>query len=138
MSIAIDAPVDRVWAIVSDPTRTPEWSPVCYRCEWIEEGKRFRGFNRLNGARWSRECVVTAWEPPHVFGFSTLFKDRESTRWRYTVEDGRLTEAYQVVLVPRWVRALRRLPGAMAKTERDMRRNIDASLGRIKALAEAG
>jgi hypothetical protein len=145
-SIEVDAPPAVVWAVVSDITRTPEWSPVCHRCEWVDgfdgpvEGARFRGHNRLNGARWSRDCVVTAADPGRVFAFSTEFKGAESTRWRYDVESSgsgtHLTESYEVVAYPRWVRVFRSLPGAAAKSERDTRLNIDTSLGRIKALAE--
>lgn len=145
-SIVIDAAPELVWALVSDVTRTPEWSPVCRRCEWLDGheqpavGARFRGQNRLNGARWSRECVVTECEPGRVFGFSTLFKGQESTRWRYGVEplDGRtkLTQSYQVVLVPPWLRVLRRLPGVVAKSDRDTAWNVSTSLERIKAISE--
>lgn len=141
VSADIDASADTVWVIVSDVVRTPEWSPACHRIEWLEEGKRFRGYNKLNGARWSRECVITQTEPPKVFAFSTLFKGRESTRWRYTIDPrgdrARLTEAYEIVSMPFWVRALRRLPGALTKTTRDTQKNLEQSVDRIKALAES-
>jgi len=145
-SIDVDASPDAVWATVADVTRTPEWSPVCHRCEWIDGdhepvvGARFRGHNRLNGARWSRDCVVTAAEPGRVFGFSSLFKGQESTRWQYRLEPAgsgtRLSEAYEIVLIPPWLRVLRRLPGVVAKSERDTRSNISTSLERLKAIAE--
>ena len=146
LATEIEAPAADVWRIVTDVTRMPEWSPVCHRCEWLDGaheatvGARFRGHNRLNGARWSRACEVTAVEPGVVFAFSTSFKGQESTRWRYRFEPTgsgtRVSEAYQVVMVPRWVRAMRRLPGAMAKTERDTQQNIETSLDRLKAIAE--
>ena len=140
-SVDIAASADAVWRVISDVTRTPEWSPACYRVEWLEEGRRFRGYNKLNGARWSRECVVTESEPGKVFAFSTLFKGEESTRWRYTLaangDRTRLTEAYEIVAMPFWVRALRRLPGALTKTTNDTQRNLEQSVARIKALAEA-
>lgn len=144
-SIEVAAPPETVWAIVADVTRTPEWSPVCHSCEWLDgggpaPGARFVGRNKLNGARWSRECVVTAAEPGEVFAFSTQFRGNESTRWRYTLEPTasgtRLTEAYQIVSVPPWIRVLRKLPGVVAKSERDTRSNLQTSLERIKALAE--
>ena len=139
-SIDIEAPPEAVWQVISDVSRTPEWSPACYRVEWIDEGKRFRGYNKLNGARWSRECMVTASEPSKLFAFSTRFKGRESTRWRYTLEPSgsktKLTEAYEIVSMPLWVRTLRRLPGALAKTRRDTQQNLEQSLERIKQLAE--
>lgn len=147
-SIEVAAPPERLWAMVSDVTRMGTWSPVCHTCEWIGEpaapevGARFRGDNRLNGFRWSRECEITESEPGRSFGFSTRFKGEESTRWRYRFEphgaSTRVTESYEVVMVPRWVRLLRRLPGAAAKSDRDMRRNLSQTLERLKEAAEAG
>lgn len=146
-SIVIDAPAAELWATVADVTRIPEWSPVCHRVEWIDGaseavvGARFRGHNRLNGARWARDCVITEAEPGQVLAFSTLFKGQESTRWRYRFDpDGSSTtvrEAYQVVLIPPWLRVLRRLPGVVAKSERDTAWNVTTSLERLKAIAEA-
>ncbi len=146
-SIVIDAPAAELWAMVADVTRIPEWSPVCHRVEWIDGphetsvGARFRGHNRLNGARWSRDCVITEAQPGSVLAFSTLFKGQESTRWRYTFESAgastTVTEAYEVVLVPPWLRLLRRLPGVVAKSERDTAWNVSTSLERLKAIAEA-
>lgn len=145
-SIVIDAPAVALWEIVVDVTRIPEWSPVCRTVEWLDGsttavvGARFRGRNRLNGARWSRDCEITEAVPGSVLAFSTFFKGEESTRWRYRFDEAglatRVTEAYQVVMVPRWVRAMRRLPGAAAKSERDTGWNIVTSLERLKAIAE--
>lgn len=147
-SITVEAPAERLWEIVADVTRIPEWSPVCHAVEWLDGsttaviGARFRGHNRLNGARWSRDCVITEAAPGAVLAFSTEFKGQESTRWRYRFEPDGITttvrEAYEVVVVPRWVGLLRRVPGAMAKTERDTASNIATSLERLKAIAEAG
>ncbi len=146
-SIVIDAPVARVWDMVADVTRIPEWSPVCHKVEWIDGSSaavvdaRFRGHNRLNGARWSRDCVITVAAPGEELAFHTLVKGEESTRWRYRFEpDGATTtvrEAYQVVMMPLWVRLFRRLPGAAAKSDRDTAWNISTSLERLKAIAEA-
>ncbi|MEO7429421.1 MAG: SRPBCC family protein [Acidimicrobiales bacterium] len=146
-SIVIGAPPSALWTMVADVTRIPQWSPVCHQVEWIDGsheavvGARFRGHNRLNGARWARECVITEADAGEVLAFSALFKGEESTRWRYRFEpegEGtRVTEAYQVVLIPPWLRLLRRLPGMVAKSERDTRWNVATSLERLKALAEA-
>ncbi len=146
-SIVIDAPPGRLWDVVAEVTRIPEWSPVCHQVEWMDAstaavvGARFRGHNRLNGARWTRDCVITEAVPGSVLAFSTLFKGEESTRWRYRLEaqgsSTRVSEAYQVVMVPRWVRVMRRLPGAAAKSERDTASNISTSLERLKAITES-
>ena len=146
-SVEIAAPSETVWRMVADVTRMGDWSPVCHTVEWIGEpgapvvGARFRGHNRLNGIRWSRECVVTEAEPGRVFAFSTEFKGQESTRWRYRLEPAasgtRVTEAYEVVSIPAWLQALRLVPGVKAKSERDTRWNIDQTLSRLKTAAEA-
>jgi uncharacterized protein YndB with AHSA1/START domain len=148
-SVDIDATPERVWSVVSDPTRTPEWSPVCHTVDWIGElhapevGAKFRGQNKLNGARWSRECRVTALDSNRSFAWSTYVKGNESTRWRYDLEpmganNTRLTESYEIVSAPRWVRAMWLIPGGRAKSQRDTERNVGTSLQRIKEIAEDG
>ena len=146
VNVVIKASPDKVWALIADVTRMGEWSPVCRRCEWLgssegpEVGARFVGHNRLAGARWSRECAITVAEPGREFGFSTLFRGEESTRWLYRLEhEGaatRVSEAYQSVSAPRWVRLFRRIPGAEAKSGRDAHRGMELTLARIKAAAE--
>src|SRR5690242_21846702 len=77
-STRIAAPPERVWELVADVTRMGEWSPECYRCEWLSVqpgprvGAHFRGHNRQGPFRWSLECVVTACTPGQDFAFSTL------------------------------------------------------------------
>jgi uncharacterized protein YndB with AHSA1/START domain len=148
-SVEVDAPRDAVWALVSDPIRTPEWSPVCHTVEWtdgasgVEVGATFRGHNRLNGARWSRDCRITLVDPGRSFAWSTYFRGDESTRWRYDLEpldsgSTRLTETYEVVRVPRWIRTLWLLPPLREKSRRDTEQNLATSLARIRAIAEAG
>lgn len=146
-TVEVAAPIEAVWAMVSDITRTPEWSPVVQRSEWIGEpaapavDARFRGHNRFNGFRWSRECVVSQAVAPEVFAFSTFGADgREQTRWRYTLEPSgekatRLTLAYQVVTLPRWVAVLRRVPGAARTSAKQATQNMTTSLDAIRRLA---
>ena len=137
-----------MWDLISDPTRTPEWSPVCHSVEWVGDvrgpnvGARFRGRNKLNGFKWARECRVTEAEPLRTFAWSTFVDGRESTLWRYEIApsaDGnsRLTERYEVRYVPRWIRLLWLLPGALAKSDRDRDWNVRTSLDRLKAIAES-
>jgi hypothetical protein len=146
-SVDVAASPDAVWAIVSDPARTPEWSPVCRRVEWVPPargpaaGARFRGHNQLRLFRWTRECEITEWEPTTTIAFHTLLGNRVSTRWRYRVEPvtggTRLTETYRAAFLPVWVWLLRKLPRAAATSDRDTRRNLSTSLANIKRLAEA-
>lgn len=146
-SIEIAAPPETVWSLVSDIARMGEWSPICHRCEWLgdadhaEVGARFVGHNKANGARWSRECTITAAEPGRELAFSTYFRGAESTRWRYTFEatptGTRVVEAYDVISVPRWVKAVRMLPGMPHKSLRDGQEGMRVTLERLKAAAEA-
>ena len=51
-TIEIDIPPDRVYALISDVTRTGDWSQECRRCRWMDGaqgltvGARFLAYNR--------------------------------------------------------------------------------------------
>ena len=70
-----------------------EWSPECYRCEWLDGataaavGVRFRGYNRLGRYRWERTAIVTAAERGRELSFATLDErtGRRETQWQYTI-----------------------------------------------------
>lgn len=147
-TVDIDASPEAVWALVADPTRTPEWSGVVKRSEWAGDpaepvaGARFVGHNRFNGFRWSRECVVTQADAPRVFAFSTLDKlGEEQTRWRYRIEPAgpgcRVTLDYEVVSIPRWVWIARALPGGAKMSARQAKENVEGSVAHIKRLVES-
>jgi len=138
---------ERVWSLVANVTRMAEWSPTAQRVEWVgdasgpEIGARFRGHNRQSGVRWSRECVITTCEPGRELTFETVFHDAPSTRWQYRFEpsDGgtRATESYEVLSMPRWVRAMRRVPGMVERSHRDARSGMELTLERMASIAEA-
>lgn len=146
-AVEVGATPAQVWSLIADPTRTPEWSGVVHKVEWLGDGSarpggRFRGHNRFNGFRWVRECEITEAREPEVFAFSTFGRDgREQTRWRYTLvplADGRRTKvtlAYQVVTLPRWVAFLQRVPGAAGTSARQATANMTSSLERIASIA---
>lgn len=160
VSSTIDAPPERVWALISDVTRMGEWSPITYRCEWLDGasgpsvGARFKGYNRMPPAKWWTTCEVTESQPGKVFEFRTVdgtfnigSRGREMTRWRYTFEpEGsgtRVTESYEVSFIPALLRIPetigRKLGAARAIDRRrgKINRGMDETLARIKAAAEA-
>ena len=49
-----------------------------------------------------------------------------------------MTESYEVVSMPMWVRALRRVPGMVERSRRDPRKAMEVTLERIAAIAEDG
>lgn len=134
--------------MISDVTRMGEWSPACYRCEWVkgangpEPGSRFKGYNRDRGARWWTECEITASEPGKVFEFRTVdglfsvgYRGKEMTRWRYELEpDGlgtKVTESFELVALPPLLR-----PVAFVLNRQDRKAGIRTTLERLKTAAE--
>lgn len=74
-SIVVDATPEQVYAVVSDVTRTGEWSPICQECWWDEgagpvEGAFFTGRNVTPERTWETRSQVTAAEPGRRFAWS--------------------------------------------------------------------
>jgi hypothetical protein len=139
-----DARPEAVWAIVSDPTRTGEWSHECRRLEWVDgataavAGARFRGRNSLGRATWSRRNEVVAVEDGRAIAWRTIpsWFYRDSTIWRITLEpvDGgtRIVQTYDIVqLGP----VMDRIFAVVAKPHRDRRSALVEDLRRIGELA---
>lgn len=146
-SLHVDAPPDVVYALVSDVTRTGEWSPECYRARWLggasgpAVGARFRGWNRWGLVRWPRTVEVLSADPGRQFAFQTVpdALTSDSTTWRYQLqpEDGgtRLTESYQITAPLRFPATL--VQRLLLPHHADMRPHLRISLERIKTIAEA-
>lgn len=144
--IHIGASPQRVYALISDVTRTGEWSPECRRCKWVDGasgpavGARFRGYNRYRWLRWSRLNEVLVADPGREFVFRVLpdWMNKDSSIWRYRLEarDGgtRLIESTEVL---EWPGLLVRLLTSLVRRDDDMTDNIQQSLERIKAIVEA-
>lgn len=50
-STEVRAGADQVYAVISDVTRIPEWSPETTRAEWLAPN-RFQAWNRRRLGRW--------------------------------------------------------------------------------------
>ena len=145
-SIIVDAPVDAVWTLVSDVTRTGEWSIECRGAQWLGgasgpvKGARFRGRNRRNASRWSRVCEVLDVDAPRRLAWRTLPTRLlpDSTKWEFelTPEGTRtkLTERMQVLQIAGFYD---RLFAMLLPQHRDRTDDLEADLGRIKARLEA-
>lgn len=73
-SIEIDAPAERVWAMVSDLGRMPEWSPqvVSTRIKGDGEvalGTRFTNLNEQGEMRWVTHAEVVRFDPGRELAF---------------------------------------------------------------------
>lgn len=100
-SIVIEAKPEEVYAVVSDVTRTGEWSPICQECWWDEGdgprlGAHFTGRNVLPEREWKTRSEVTAATPGEAFGWSVGGGKVEWTYRMEAVEGGtRLTESWE-------------------------------------------
>ncbi len=141
----VNASPETVWRLVADLDRMGEWSPECYRVEWLDgarspaaPGARFKGWNRYGRMRWSVTCEVKTAEPPRELAWSTVQGDREMVRWRYILEPSNagtdVTESFEVS----WLPFMARFAEDVLMRDRDTRRTdaMRATLERIKAIAE--
>jgi Polyketide cyclase / dehydrase and lipid transport len=144
-SIHISAPPDLVHELVADVTRMGEWSPECYRCEWLDGttsasvGARFRGYNRRGRYRWERTAIVQAADPAREFAFTTIDDrtGRHETNWHYTMEPSAsgtlLSERFEFL----WCSITNRAVEAFLPRGRQVQHGVEETLTRIKRAAEA-
>ena len=146
VTVHMAAPVETVWALVSDVTRVGEFSPETFEAEWLDgatgpqAGARFRGHVRRNGigpVYWTT-CTVVASEPGREFAFSVAGPGSATVNtWRYVLRpraDGtEITESFELsdMLVTRayWLLAGR-------ARRRSNLSGMRVTLEKIKAAAE--
>lgn len=145
-TLRIEAPAERVYELVSDITQMGRLSPECTGGRWLggasgpEVGARFKGTNKRGFVRWSTTNTVVRAEPGRAFAFDTK---QSGTRWTYELEpDGAATlvterrEAFAPrPLVAKVASTV--LLGGMAEHEDEMRQGLQATLERLKAVAES-
>ena len=145
VSLHMDAPPERVWALVSDVTRIGEFSPETFEAAWTrgstgpEVGAYFKGHVRRNGVGptyWS-PCRVTQCVPHEIFEFRVGNDDVTLNNWGYRLEpEGagtRVTEYFRSE--PNLaMRAYWTVFGALRG--RTNRRGMRTTLERMKAVVE--
>ncbi|WP_172799443.1 SRPBCC family protein [Mycobacterium sp. IS-3022] len=144
-SIFVAAAPDEVYAMVSDVTRTGEWSPICRTCRWDDGagpwvGAWFTGRNETPERTWETRSQVVAADPGREFAWEV---NDGWAYWGYTFEsenDGtRVTEIWK--FLPKGLNGFRELFGDQADAEIEKRRDaartgIPATLAAIKKVAE--
>jgi uncharacterized protein YndB with AHSA1/START domain len=89
----VNAPADRVWALVSDVTRMGEWSPETVAGEWLGGATgpapraKFRGTNRNGKREWKSVATVVDAVPGKVFAFRVKAMGLSVSEWRYTFSE---------------------------------------------------
>ncbi|RAN69583.1 polyketide cyclase [Bacillus sp. SRB_336] len=87
-SVTVEASAETLYDLVSDITRTGEWSPVCKSCWWDEEvhagqpGAWFTGRNELPDRSWETRSQVVAAERGCEFAWVV---GGSFVRWGYTM-----------------------------------------------------
>jgi uncharacterized protein YndB with AHSA1/START domain len=85
-SIDIDAAPERVWAIVSDLERMPQWSPQCTRMKVIgrlREGALTLNLNRDGWKRWPTTARVVRVQPNREVAFRVI---ENRAIWSFQIE----------------------------------------------------
>ncbi len=143
-STEVRASADQIYAVVSDVTRIPEWSPETTRAEWLAPD-RFRAWNHRRLGRWRTVANVVDAAPGQRFSFVVQAMGGDWTQWTYVIEPGstagatRLTEEFRMcVRLPLAALVFEHLFLFVRDRRQDLQKNLDLSVGRIKAIVEAG
>jgi uncharacterized protein YndB with AHSA1/START domain len=140
--IEINAPVSKVWALVSDVSNMPQWSPQCRIMKAlgpVRPGTRTVNLNRRGMLFWPTTSVITDVVPERKFAFRIPLN---TTVWSYDLEPTatgtRLTETRHaengVSAVSTAV--TKAALGGIEPFERELLDGMNLSLQRIKAAAE--
>lgn len=146
-SIVVSVAPNELYAMVSDVTRTGEWSPVCTACWWDEGdaprvGAQFTGRNETSERTWETRNQVVAADPGREFAWEV---NGGWVRWGFELQptDGgtRLTESWS--FLPAGIAGFGERFGAEADAEIAKRSEaallgIPATLAAIKKVAEGG
>ena len=142
-SVVIDRDPMAVFALITDVTRTGEWSPECTSGRWVGDaagpavGAKFEGDNALviggmTVKRWTTTSEVTECVPGERFAFVA----EEYTTWKYDLEPvgtgTRVTESFDFTTASATQRFLyetvARRPSSMVKGMRQTLERIKATL----------
>jgi uncharacterized membrane protein len=147
VEVEVAAPVDAVWPVLADVTRTGEWSHECQRVTWLDGatsasyGARFRGDNSWLVLRWSRTNEIIELQPQRVIAWRTVpsWRFPDCTEWRFALEEStvgtRITQTYEVVQTAAWWAWLM---ARVVPPHRDRSAALAADLRRIGEVARLG
>ena len=132
---------DRLYSLISDVTRIPEWSPEVVRVQRLTDDT-FRSWNRRRLGRWKTDARIVAAEPGRRFSFVVDVLGGDWTQWTYELEpvgdDTRLTLHFRMcVAMPAAVLMFERLALFVMDRRTDLQANMDTSVQRITAIAES-
>ena len=140
--IEINAPVAKVWSLVSDVSNMPKWSPQCRIMKAlgpVKPGTRTVNLNRRGMLFWPTTSVITEVIPERKFAFRIPIN---TTVWSYELEPTatgtRLIETRHAEngVTKLSEAATNTALGGMDNFERELVEGMQQGLARIKAAAE--
>lgn len=145
-SVVVPASPMAVYAVISDVTRTGEWSPQCRRCTWDSDargvGARFTGDNRTPEREWSTTSEVVADVPGEHFAWSVGpgrvewgFRLRAVPGGTELTEYTRTTPLLETAFAERYGQ---RAEEEIAVRQKAARAGIPATLERLREVLAAG
>ena len=141
--IDIKAPVPKVWALIFDFNRMPQWSPQCRLMRAlgpVRQGTRTINLNRRNFLFWPTTSTVTEVIPEKKLAFRV---NTNGTIWSYELEPTEQgTRVVETRHAENGVRpaanfTVQALFGGVPNFERELVEGMNTSLARIKAAAES-
>ena len=141
--IDIDASPEAVWALVSDLSLMPKWSPQCKLMKVfgpLRPGARTVNVNRRNYLVWPTTSRITEVVPERKLAFRV---NENNTVWSYELEPTatgtRLTESRHAENGVKPVSNLlvNTVMGGVPNFEQELVDGMNASLSRIKTAAES-
>ena len=140
--IDINAPVAKVWELVSDLKLMPQWSPQCRLMKSfgpLRAGTKTINLNRRGFLVWPTTSQITEFIPEKKLAFRV---NENGTVWSYELEptDGgtRLVETRHAEngVKPFSTMTVNALMGGVPSFEQELVEGMNQSLARIKAAAE--
>lgn len=140
----IEAPPERVWALLTDFSRLPEWSPelvrmVPLRPGGLRVGQWYLGINRRKAVVWPTRSVVSAVEPGRRLVWDTRSSGAQWV-WELAPEgpDGQRTRVVHRRPVPRGVTAVSKVfaplfLGGSARHADELEAGMARTVARLKS-----
>jgi uncharacterized protein YndB with AHSA1/START domain len=140
--IDINAPVSRVWSLISDLGNMPKWSPQCRLMKplgQVRPGTRTVNLNRRNNLFWPTTSTITELIPQRKLAFRV---NTNNTVWCYELEatatGTRVVESRHAENGVKAVSSMtiNAVMGGVPGFEKELVEGMNTSLARIKAAAE--
>ncbi len=139
--ITINAPVAKVWALISDLDNMPKWSPQCRVMKAVgavKVGTKTVNLNRRGALFWPTTSTITSVDPQKKLSFRV---NTNNTQWTYDLEPAgtgtKLTVSRHAEAVkPISSTLINRFMGGVPGFEVELVEGMKTSLSRIKTAAE--